>query len=164
MKRIDVPLGNLRELVSACICLHNLCIIHNDGFNIHWASKTHTKLQQSSNQSLGNLENAQHDAPELIIAKESLKQMKIILLPPQTATKSTLLQYDGNDLGSLQVNKLEESIELRKEKEKKIQKMLKQATIQHEFMAQNNWQLHLAKESDIVLTKLMKMIPNLNRT
>ena len=39
LKRIDVPLENLPDLVTTCICLHNLCIIHGDGFNMQWARK-----------------------------------------------------------------------------------------------------------------------------
>jgi len=58
LKRIDVPLQNLLDLVTACICLHNLCIIYGDGFN----------LRKFSNQNLGDLKNDEQDATSLLIA------------------------------------------------------------------------------------------------
>ena len=101
LKRIDVPLVNVPNLVTTCICLHNLCIIHGDGFNMRWVQEAHTDLRNSANQSFGNLQNAQHDASTLLIAKKSMKQMQIMLLPPQEAHESELLKYDGNDPESI---------------------------------------------------------------
>ena len=150
LKRIDVPLVNIPDLVSACICLHNLCIIHGDGFNMRWAQEAHTDLRNSTNQNFGNLQNAQHDASTLLIARESMKQMQIMLLPPQEAHESELLKYDGDDPESIKDKMQVDSVESKKNKEELIQKMLKQATTQHELMAQNCWQLHVAKESTII--------------
>ena len=39
LKRIDIPLRHVPNLVTACICLHNLCIIHEDKFDDEWAKK-----------------------------------------------------------------------------------------------------------------------------
>ena len=33
MKKCDVPLRSVPDLVATCIVLQNLCIIMNDGFN-----------------------------------------------------------------------------------------------------------------------------------
>ena len=144
-----MPLDNLPDLVTICICLHNFCIIHGDGFNIQWAREAHKDLRESSNQDFGNLHSAEQDVSSLLIAKESMKQMEIILLSPQEAPGSKLLQYDGDDPESLKVKVQGESVEFKKEKEEIIQKMLRQATIQHELMARNCWDLHVAKESTI---------------
>ena len=76
-----------------------------------------------------------------------MKQMQIILLPPQQAYESNLLQYDGADPESIKFKG--DSIQYKKEKEENIQKMLRQATTQHELMARNCWELHVAKESTI---------------
>ena len=147
LKRIDVPLKNLPDLVTACICLHNLCIIHGDGFNMQWAREAQQDLQESTNQNFGNLNNVEGDVDTFLIAKESMKQMQIILLPPQQAHESNLLQYDGGDPESIKVKGV--SIQYKKEKEENLQKMLRQATTQHELMAQNCWKLHVAKERTI---------------
>ena len=37
LKRVHVPLRHMPDLVTACICLYNLCIIHANDFDIEWA-------------------------------------------------------------------------------------------------------------------------------
>lgn len=49
LKRIDVPLQNLLDLVTTCICLHNLCIINGDAFNMRWAKRVKKDLKDSTN-------------------------------------------------------------------------------------------------------------------
>jgi hypothetical protein len=39
LKRIDMPLRHIPNVITACICLHNLCIIHRDEFDIEWAKE-----------------------------------------------------------------------------------------------------------------------------
>jgi hypothetical protein len=39
LKRIDMPLQHIPNVITACICLHNLCIIHRDEFDIEWAKE-----------------------------------------------------------------------------------------------------------------------------
>jgi hypothetical protein len=46
MKRYDVPLKNVPDLVATCIVLHNLCITMNDGFNGNWISEAEEQLQR----------------------------------------------------------------------------------------------------------------------
>ena len=36
MKRLDVAVCDVPELVSACCVLHNVCEIHGDHFNVEW--------------------------------------------------------------------------------------------------------------------------------
>jgi hypothetical protein len=38
-KRIDVPLQNTADLVTACICLYSLCIEDGDFFDMEWAKE-----------------------------------------------------------------------------------------------------------------------------
>ena len=44
LKQIDMPLRNLPDIVTACLCHHNLCIIEDDEFSIDWAKKAENKL------------------------------------------------------------------------------------------------------------------------
>jgi hypothetical protein len=37
LKRVDMPLRHMLDLVMACICLHNMCIANSDGFDMDWA-------------------------------------------------------------------------------------------------------------------------------
>jgi hypothetical protein len=46
MKRCDVPLRSVPDLVATCIVLHNLCITMNDGVNENWISEAEEQLQR----------------------------------------------------------------------------------------------------------------------
>lgn len=37
LKIIDMPFKHVPDLVTTCICLQNLYIIHGDEFDLHWA-------------------------------------------------------------------------------------------------------------------------------
>jgi hypothetical protein len=37
LKRVDIPLRHMLDLVMACICLHNMCIANSNGFDMDWA-------------------------------------------------------------------------------------------------------------------------------
>lgn len=85
LKWIEVSLQNLSDLVTTCICLHNLCIINGDEFNMRWAKKVKKDLKDSTNWDFGYLLHVAHDAITFKIAKDSMKQMEIILLPSSMA-------------------------------------------------------------------------------
>ena len=44
LKQLDMPFPNVPDVVTACICLHNLCIIHGDGFDMQWAKNAELDL------------------------------------------------------------------------------------------------------------------------
>ena len=39
LKQIDMPLPHVPNVVTTCICLHNLCIILGDSFDMQWAKQ-----------------------------------------------------------------------------------------------------------------------------
>ena len=39
LKRIDMPLKQVSNLVTTYICLHNLCIIYEDEFDMQWENE-----------------------------------------------------------------------------------------------------------------------------
>jgi hypothetical protein len=47
LKRIDMPFHHLLDIVIITLCLHvhNLCIIHGDAFNMDWARKAQMEMQ-----------------------------------------------------------------------------------------------------------------------
>lgn len=49
LKRIDVPLRFTCDLVIACICLHNLCLVHRGEFDMEWAKKAMKDVETLSN-------------------------------------------------------------------------------------------------------------------
>jgi hypothetical protein len=36
-KRVNIPLHHTPDLVTAYICLHNMCIANSNGFDMDWA-------------------------------------------------------------------------------------------------------------------------------
>ena len=46
MKRCDVPLKMVLDIVSICIVLHNLCIIMKHGFNVNSIMKAKEQLSK----------------------------------------------------------------------------------------------------------------------
>ena len=55
MKRVNVLLWHIPDLVTACICLHNLCIIHLDGFDMEQAKAVEKYNKNEANLNLGNI-------------------------------------------------------------------------------------------------------------
>jgi hypothetical protein len=37
LKKVDIPLFHMSNLVTTCIHLHNMCIVDLDGFDMDWA-------------------------------------------------------------------------------------------------------------------------------
>jgi hypothetical protein len=50
-----MSLRHLSNVVTACICLHNLCIIHRDKFDTEWAKEGERLMQRESSEYIGQL-------------------------------------------------------------------------------------------------------------
>ena len=48
LKRLDINVSDVPELVSACCTLHNICEVHGDGFNDEWIDGTEQTQQDPS--------------------------------------------------------------------------------------------------------------------
>ncbi len=46
LKRCDMDLHHVPDLVAACLVLHNVCICHNDSFDMDWVREAEVCLQQ----------------------------------------------------------------------------------------------------------------------
>jgi hypothetical protein len=53
LKTIDMPLHHLPNIVIAIFCLHKLCIIHGDAFDMDWAREAKMEMQTKENGKLG---------------------------------------------------------------------------------------------------------------
>ena len=49
LKRLDVEVSDVPELVAACCVLHNICEVHGDSFNEDWIEGTDVSLLRCSN-------------------------------------------------------------------------------------------------------------------
>ena len=124
---------------------------------MRWAVEAKKYIRNSTNLDFGNLMQTSHDATTLKIAIESIKQMKIIILPSLKAPLSELLHYEGEDPETLTTTEKDESLQSKKDKDDRITKMLEQITIEHEHMALNSWRLHLARECTITFDKDLEL-------
>jgi hypothetical protein len=58
MNRINVPLQIILDIVTTCLCLHNLCIIHGEEFDLNWAKSAKENMKKTSSKSFSDLRNA----------------------------------------------------------------------------------------------------------
>ena len=48
LKRLDISVADVPNVVAACCVLHNVCEIHGDGFNDEWMVDTDSTIYSSS--------------------------------------------------------------------------------------------------------------------
>ena len=46
MKRCEVPLYNMPNIVATCVVLHNLCIVNKEGIEEDWIVEAENKLSR----------------------------------------------------------------------------------------------------------------------
>ena len=49
LKRIDIDVRNVPELIAACCTLHNICEIHGDSFDEHWLEGVEVTREAEAN-------------------------------------------------------------------------------------------------------------------
>ena len=155
LKRIDMPLRHVPNVVTTCICLHNLCIIHRDKFDDEWAKEGEMIMRRESRNELGQLENADI----FMAATQAAKEMRRYLKMDEVEAGNVQIE----DLEETSVNAFEdigededesaEVVETRKDKETRIKNLLVQATQAHELLAQSFWEAHLRMEGKILFPR-----------
>lgn len=155
LKRIDMPLRHVPNVVTTCICLHNLCIIHKDKFDDEWAKEGEKIMHMESTNQLGQLESTDIYMAATQAAKEMRRYLKM------DDVEAGRLQIE--DIEETMVNDIEvidededpstEVVETRKDKETRIKNMLMQATQAHELLAQSFWEAHLRMEGKILFPR-----------
>ncbi len=132
LKRVDMPLRHVPNLVTACICLHNLCIIHKDKFDLDWAKEGERLMQRESLKQIGQLEKLDI----FMAAVEAAKEMRHLLGIEE-----------GDDIND---EDNQEIVKTKKERETRVKNMLVQTTKAHELMADTLWEAHLRTEGKIL--------------
>ena len=69
LKRINLPLENVPDVVTVCICSHNLRLIHTDGFDMQWTKQTDEEMERTRLGVVGKL----HNIDIFHIAETSIK-------------------------------------------------------------------------------------------
>jgi hypothetical protein len=150
LKRIDMPLQHIPNVITACICLHNLCIIYRDEFDIEWAKEGEGLMQRESSEYIGQL----HKPDIFLAAVQAAKEMRRYLkldegITPIEDIEETTVNEARNDRGEDEIE-IVEAIESRVSHEARIQSLLVQATKAHELLADSFWEAHLLKEGKIL--------------
>jgi len=57
LKRIDMPLQTIPDIVTTSLCFNNLCIIHGDEFDLNWAKSVEEDMKRTSLKTFGDLRN-----------------------------------------------------------------------------------------------------------
>ena len=122
LKRIDMPLRHVPNLVITCICLHNLCIIHQNKFDDEWTKEGEKIMHMDSTNQLGQFENADI----FMVATQAAKEMKRYLKMDEVEA----INVEIEDIEETVVNDIEsvrededssvEAVETRKDKEARI--------------------------------------------
>lgn len=45
MRRVDVSLRHMDDIVATCIILHNMCIIEKDKFDLEWMGRSIKEIE-----------------------------------------------------------------------------------------------------------------------
>ena len=131
MKRCEVPLRSMPDIVATCIVLHNLCIMNKEGIEEDWIVEAENKLSRRID------EGGIREGSELRGERAGIAEVKRRMLATEDAPIAD------------EVNDKETEIFLLKENEK-ADDLLREATMMHELLAESLWQYKLRQKSNIV--------------
>ena len=142
LKIINMPLWNVPDIVTVVLCLHNLCIIEKDEFNMEWAVDAEKDLQDNVNRSLGNLQNI-----DMFKALEtSLREIRELQKVNPEAEETPFIEIEeeeevegGNDEGK----------KIKVERQINMKQILAVAIRVHLLLAKNFYKAHLARKSTL---------------
>jgi hypothetical protein len=77
LKKVNIPLHHILDLVMAHIHSHNMCIASLDGFDMDWALEAQRYAQIETNKTFGNLKRTNISR----VVEEVIKQMKRLQNP-----------------------------------------------------------------------------------
>ena len=133
MRRCDVPLRMIPDIVSTCIVMHNLCITMKDGFDVDWITEAEEQLQKRIDS--GDLRERQ----ELRCERASIQEVK-----------NRILNRD-DFMATNEANDEEIEAFLLKENER-AEDLLREATTMHKVLAKSLWYYKIRKESNLVFS------------
>lgn len=90
LKRNDMKLSNTMRVISTCIVLHNMCIVHKDSFDETW-------LKDAKSQLVARMTRHQQGGRQYTAAEDALQEMECVLNPQVRAGGTTVEGSDVND-------------------------------------------------------------------
>lgn len=133
MKRSEVPLRNMPDIVATCIVLHNICIVNNEGIEEDWIIEAENKLSRRIS------EGEVGEGSELRGERAGIAEVRRRIL----AREDMPIADEENDE--------ETNLFLLRENEK-ANDLLREATTMHETLAESLWQYKLRQKSSIMET------------
>ena len=143
LKRIDMPLQNVPDIVTATLCLYNLCILENDDFDMDWAKSAEEKLQREASMALGRM----HERDRFMSLESSLKEMRELQNQHSRGEEITFLEFEEEEEMDNDID-FEEG-ETNKKRQEKIKNVLADCTRMHELLAKSLYKADLGKKSNI---------------
>ena len=133
MKRPEVPLRNMPDIVAVCIVLHNICIVNNEGIEEDCIIKAESKLARRI------IEGEIYESSELQGERTGIAEGRRRIL----AREDVLIADEENNA--------ETNLFLLR-KNKKANDLLREATAMYETLAESLWQYKLRKKFSIMET------------
>ena len=143
LKRIDMPLQNVPDIVTASLCLHNLCILENDDFDMDWAKSVEEELQRKTNMALGRI----HERDRFMSLESSLKEMKELQNQHSRSKETTFIEPEEEEEMDNEIDF--EGGETNKERQEKIKNVLADCISMYELLAKSFYKVDLDKKSNI---------------
>jgi hypothetical protein len=89
-KKVDTPLRHVPNLITTCLSLQNLCIIHKDNFNMQWVEKAIREMEHMKEKVFGNLKETYVNC----IAEQVMQDMKWLGNPKLQQESSLSYELD----------------------------------------------------------------------
>jgi hypothetical protein len=149
LKKIDMPLRSIPDMVTACLCLHNLCLIYADEFDINWARSAEEELKKTSLQNFGDF----RDVDLFHVLESGISKMRNI--------QREVVQIEFNDIDTSKMDmafELEENVaETRGHRDERTKIMLKEATEFHLMLADIYYKKQLKRKTKVVFPEDVSM-------
>ena len=143
LKRIDLPLQNMPNIVTTSLCLHNLCTLENDGFGMDWTRNVEEELQREANMALGRM----HEKDRFMSLESSLKEIKELQNQHSRGEETTFIESEEEEEMDNEIDFEEGGTN--KERQKKMKNVLANCTYMHELLAKSFYKVDLDKKSNI---------------
>ena len=143
LKRIDMPLQNVPDIVTTSLCLYNLCILENDNFDMDWTRSAEEELQREANMALDRM----HERDRFISLKSSLKEMKELQNQHIRGEEITFIEPEEEEEMN---NKIDfEEGKINKERQEKMKNVLVDCTRMYKLLSKSFYKADLGKKSNI---------------
>ena len=131
------------DIITASLCLYNLCILENDNFDMDWTRSAEEKLQREANMALGRM----HERDRFMSMESSLKEVKELQNQHSRGEETTFIEPKEEEEMDNEIDF--EKGETNKERQEKIKNVLADCTHMYELLVKSFYKVNLDKKSNI---------------